>query len=353
MSSLIAFIVVFGILVFFHELGHFLVAKLMGVGVDTFSLGFGPKLIGKKKGRTEYRIAAIPLGGYVKMVGEEPDAEIAEEDIPLSFTHKSVYKRMAIVAAGPVFNFLLAILIFFVMSLVYGVFILKPTVGDVQEGMPAQKAGIEKGDRIVSIDGGAVETWQDMVEKISMSNGEPLIMVVQRGEKEIPFTVLPKLKVEDMFGAEVKTYLIGIVSGKDGFIKRLNPFEAAWEGVYRTFRMTKLIFVGVSRLITGEESRKNIGGPILVAQMAGHHAERGMPELISFIAFFSITLAVLNLLPIPVLDGGHLMFFAVEAVIGRPVNTRMREIAQQVGFLILLMLMVFAFYNDISRIFTS
>jgi len=350
-TSIFAFIVVLGVLIFFHELGHFLVARLFGVGVEKFSLGFGPRIFGKKIGITDYRISAIPLGGYVKMVGEEPDAKIDPKDIPISFTHKHVFKRILIVAAGPFFNFLLAAVIFFVMFQIYGIFVLKPSIGTVLEGKPAQEAGLMEGDLIVAIDGTSVELWEDMAHLIASSSGKPLEITVRRGGSDFVVRITPELKVEKMFGVEIKSYRIGIASGTDGFIKKLNPFQALSESISETYKWTKRTITGIVRLIKGKESVKTIGGPILIAQMAGHYAKRGIASLSFFIAIISITLAIINFLPIPVLDGGHLLFFFLEAIIGRPVSLKVREVAQQAGIFILIMLMIFVFYNDITRIF--
>ena len=350
-TNIFAFIIVLGVLIFFHELGHFLVARLFGVGVEKFSLGFGPRVFGKKIGITDYRVSAIPLGGYVKMVGEEPDTEIDPNDIPISFTHKHVFKRILIVAAGPFFNFLLAAVIFFVMFQIYGIFVLKPSVGSVLDGKPAQKAGLMKGDIIVAIDGTRVERWEEMAHLIALSDGRKIQVTVRRGSSEFGVSIVPELKIDKIFGVEIKSYIIGIGSGSDGFVKKLNPFQAFSESISETWKWTKRTVTGVARLIKGTESVKTIGGPILIAQIAGHYAKQGVVSLSYFIAMISITLAIINFLPIPVLDGGHLLFFFIEAVTGRPVSVKVREVAQQAGMFILLMLMIFVFYNDITRIF--
>ncbi len=354
MNTIFAFVVVLGVLIFFHELGHFLVARLCGVGVEKFSLGFGPKLFGKKIGITDYRISAIPLGGYVKMVGEEPDAEIDPHDIPLSFTHKHVIKRILIVAAGPTFNFLLAILIFFALFQIFGIFVLKPSVGKVGEGTPAQMAGLQKGDMITAIDGKAIRSWEDMAKIISESRGEPLAISVQRGEAILSMEVAPEITVDqNIFGEDIERYIIGITSARDTFHEDLSFFQAVGRSFVQTYRVTELTIVSIVKVFQGTVSTKTLGGPIMIAELAGQQAQEGMRNLVFFIALLSINLAILNFLPIPVLDGGHLLFFFAELVIGRPVNTKVREIAQQAGFFILIMLMIFVFYNDISRVFFS
>lgn len=353
-TSLFAFIIVLGVLVFFHELGHFLVARWCGVGVEVFSLGFGPRIVGKKVGRTDYRISAIPLGGFVKMVGEEPDAEIDPEDLPVSFTHKPVLKRILIVAAGPFFNVLLALLIFFGIFLVSGTYILEPVVGTVKEGSPAAAGGLVSGDRIVGIDGQPVTTWDEMSALIMGSQGRPLNIAIDRENQPLNVTVTPEPTViKNIFGEDTDRYVIGITSAGKFFSKSLSPFEALYESVIRTYEVTELTVLSIVKLIQGTVSTKTLGGPIMIAQMAGEQAKEGAANLVFFIALLSINLAILNILPIPVLDGGHLLFFFIELIIGRPVNTRVREVAQQAGIFVLLLLMIFVFYNDITRIFTT
>jgi len=353
-TNIFAFVIVLGVLIFFHELGHFLMARLFGVGVEKFSLGFGPRLFGKKVGLTDYRISAVPLGGYVKMVGEEPDAEISPADIPLSFTHKSVYKRIMIVAAGPLFNLLLSVIIFYVIFQISGLYILKPAVGQVQAESPALEAGLKKGDMIVAIDNRPVQSWDDMSTIIKESGGKTLSLTVRRGGSEFVTRVTPNVKIaQNIFGEDTERYVIGIVASGDFFTKDLNPLEAMGESIQQTYRVTSLTVLSIVKLIRGTVSTKTLGGPIMIAEIAGRQAKEGISSLVFFIALLSVNLAILNFLPIPVLDGGHLLFFFIEALIGRPVNTRMREIAQQVGIFILILLMVYVFYNDITRIFFS
>ncbi len=353
-TSIFAFVIVLGVLIFFHELGHFLTAKLCGVGVEIFSLGFGPRVLGKKIGRTDYRLSAIPLGGFVKMVGEEPDADIEPEDIPFSFTHKNVFKRIAIVAAGPLFNLFLAVIIFFGIFIVNGTYILEPVVGKVQQDAPAGKAGIMEGDRVIEINGAQIKTWEDMADHIMGSNGKPLEIVVLRGQEKIKFNITPHVTVlKNLFGEDTKRYVIGITSAGKYFTKSMGPIEAFSQSIARTYDITKLTVLSIVKLIQGTVSTKTLGGPIMIAQMAGEQAKEGAANLVFFIALLSINLAILNFLPIPVLDGGHLLFFFIELIIRKPVNTRVREIAQQAGIFVLLLLMIFVFYNDITRIFSA
>jgi len=351
MSNIISFVIVLGILIFVHEFGHFLLAKLMGVGVEKFSLGFGPRILGKKFGMTEYMISAIPLGGYVKMVGESPEKELNESLVPLSFSHKGLVKRSLIVLAGPVFNLLLSVVIFFGFFQVSGLPIIKPEVGEVQEGMPGHESGIRAGDRVVSIDGNPVSRWEEMADLIKQSGGRRLHMEILRDKSTVQVTVVPKIvSSRNLFGEQIDKYVIGITASGAVDIQKLNPFQAAAHGVLQTWQIAKLTVLAVGKIITGTISAKTLGGPIMIAQLAGQQAEAGIMNLIFFIALLSVNLGIINLLPIPVLDGGHLLFFLIEAVSRRPINLKAREVAQQVGIIVLILLMFFVFYNDITRI---
>ncbi len=351
-TTVFSFVIVLGVLIFFHELGHFLVARLFGVGVEKFSLGFGPKLIGKKIGRTNYILSAIPLGGYVKMVGEDPRADIDPADIPVSFTHKHVFKRILIVAAGPFFNFVLAIIIFFGIFQISGAFLLKSSIGEVKEDSPASRAGLQKDDLIISIDGSAIESWEEMARVIAGSKGRRIALSVRRGESIVAADITPELvTTKNLFGDDIERYVIGITASGDVFSKDLTLFQAFSESIIQTYNISKLVVISVVKLIQGKISVKTLGGPIMIAEMAGQQAKQGAANFVFFIALLSVNLGILNILPIPVLDGGHLVFFFIEAVTGHPVSIRIREIAQQAGIFILILLMVFVFYNDITRIF--
>jgi regulator of sigma E protease len=352
--SIFSLIIVLGVLIFFHELGHFLVARLLGVGVEKFSLGFGPKLFGKMIGITEYRISAIPLGGYVKMVGESPDSELDPSDIPISFTHKHVFKRILIVAAGPLFNMLLALIIFFGIFQISGLLILKPGIGEVNEGTPASMAGLKKGDLVVSIDGVDISSWEDMANAIMASKGKMLAISVLRGDTILTKNVTPEVKTfQNIFNEDVDRYVIGITASGEVLKKDLNFFQAFSESFIQTYQITALTIKGVVKLFQGTVSPKTLGGPIMIAQMAGQQAKEGVVNFVFFIALISINLAILNFLPIPVLDGGHLLFFFIEAVKGSPVSVKIREISQQAGIFVLILLMIYVFYNDIARVFLS
>ena len=348
--NIISVVVLLGILIFVHELGHFLVAKWSGVGVLKFSLGFGPKLIGRKFGETEYLISMIPLGGYVKMLGESEEDELSPEDEERSFQKQPVLKRMGIVAAGPLFNFLFAILLF---SIIYsfGVPVLTSKIGDVQKGGAAIKAGIQKGDNVLAIDGKEISLWGELADAISKSNGKELNFTIERNNKVHDIYIKPGLsKGKNIFGEEIESYKLGVIASSETVIERVNPFRAFLEGFAQTWWFTKLTYLTVVKIVQRVVSPKNLGGPILIAQMSGEYAKRGIIPFMFFMAILSINLGVLNLLPIPILDGGHLLFYLIEVVTGKEVNIKWREMAQQVGFFLLIMLMVFVFYNDIARI---
>lgn len=351
-TNIISVIVLLGVLVFVHELGHFLFAKAFGVGVLKFSLGFGPRLIGRKRGETEYLISAIPLGGYVKMLGESGNDKVPEEDQARSFSAQKAWKRFCIVFAGPAFNFLFAVLVLAVINM-SGIPTLSNMVGGVQEGSAAAGAGITAGDRIVAIDDKAVTSWPEIAEMIAGSNGRELRLKIERDGKTLEINVAGRItKGKNLFGEDVDSYKLGIQSSQETFIKRENPFMALASGVSQTWYMTELTFLSIVKIIQGTISASTLGGPILIAQMAGSEVEKGILNFIFFMAILSINLGVLNLLPIPVLDGGHLFFTLIEMATGREVNVKWRETAQQVGFMLLLLLMLFVFYNDIMRIFS-
>ena len=347
-SNIFAFIVVLGVLIFFHELGHFLVARFFGVGVEKFSLGFGPRLIGKTVGRTDYRLSLIPLGGYVKMVGEEPDTEIDPALVPISFTHKNVYQRFAIVAAGPLFNLLLAVLFFFLIFITSGIDVLRPVVGEVDKASPAEGAGLRPQDVIVTIGGTAVDSWEEMSEKIKATGGQTFEIGFEREGQFRTARITPELKTtQNLFGEEIERYLIGVRPANEWLTRDLSLVESLSLSFTRTWVITELTVLSVVKLIQGKLPAETLGGPIKIAKMAGAQARVGIAALINFIAVISINLAILNFLPIPVLDGGHLMFFTIEMITRRPVSIKVREIAQQIGIFLLISLMIFVIFNDI------
>lgn len=369
-------IIVLGILIFVHELGHFLLAKLMGVSVEKFSLGFGPKLIGKKIGETEYLLSAFPLGGYVKMFGEggfieggeqdprpevedaeadeaaEPvHRELTEEEKARSFAHKPVLARIAIVMAGPVFNLLFAWLIFIVLCMM-GVPTVTTKVGEALKDKPAAKAGVQKGDVITSINTTAISRWDQIAEGVAASKGTPLTVTVQRGEQVLSFTMTPEPRVaKNLFGEKTNGYAIGVASAGEIITEHFGPLQAVVKGTQQTGKVIELTVMSLVKMFQRVVPMDSVGGPIMIAKMAGEMADAGSSSFLAFMALLSINLGVLNLLPVPVLDGGHLLFFFMELIFRRPVPQKVREYAQQIGMVLLLGLMVLAFYNDIIRYF--
>jgi regulator of sigma E protease len=351
METILATLVVIGVLIFVHELGHFLVAKYYGVGVEAFSLGFPPKLISKKIGETDYRISIIPLGGYVKLVGENPGETIPPEQVARSFSHRPLGQRAAIVAAGPLFNFLFAVVALSLVFTFSGIPYLPPEIGGVQEDSPAAAAGLQKGDLVLSVNGQAVARWEDLSRLIRASGEGPLVMKFRRGEQEQELTLQPRvMETVNIFGEKVYAKLIGVSAPERFEIDRVDPLSAWWQGLSYSYRILEVTVVSIGKLITQKVPMNSLGGPIMIAQVAGKQAEQGVSQLIHFMAVLSINLALLNILPIPMLDGGHLLFFLVEAVRGRPVSIKHREIAQAIGLTALLLLMFVVFYQDILRV---
>ncbi len=348
--NIVSVVVLLGVLIFAHELGHFLMAKRAGVGVLKFSLGFGPRIIGKKIGETEYLLSLIPLGGYVKLLGESPGEEMSAAEEKRSFLKQPVLKRIGIVAAGPVFNILLALLIFTVVNMI-GLPVLTSEIGDLQPGSAAIEAGLKAGDTITGIDGTAVKKWDEISEIISGSQGKPLVLTVRREGASREVNVTPRrMKTTNLFGEAVDSYKIGISPAPRTVIERLGPLSALGTGISQTWKISKLTVISIVKMFQGVVSPKTLGGPIMIAQIAGAQVREGIVPFILFMALLSINLAVLNLLPVPVLDGGHLLFYGIELVTGHEVSLRWREMAQQIGFVLLILLMIFVFMLDIERL---
>lgn len=353
-------IILLGILIFVHELGHFLFAKLMGVKVEKFSLGFGPKLLGKKIGETEYLLSAFPLGGYVKMLGENHEEESEEEAEPLSeedkkraYNHQPVWKRFLIVFAGPVFNIFFASLVFAIIFL-SGVPALYPEVGEVMKDTPAERAGLMEGDRIVEIDGMEIPEWSRMTGIIYGSPEKELVFKIKRGDEIIEHTITPERKtVKNVFGEDKEIGLIGIRPSGADFKRKVGPAGAIKDAVLRTVEISTLTVVAIFKLIQRTIPAENLGGPILIVQMAGKQAAEGAMSFFTFMAVISINLGIINLFPIPVLDGGHLVFLGIEAVRKKPLKEKTVILAQKVGIVVIIMIMAFALYNDIIRVITG
>jgi len=352
-ESGIAIIIVLGVLIFFHELGHFLVARMFGIGVSTFSLGFGPKLFSFVSGKTEYRLSAVPLGGYVSLVGEADD----EENVPDQFTPEEKFsgrppwQRTLVVAAGPVFNFILAWFIFWGLFWSGGQLELVSEIGEVADNSPAYEAGLKPGDRVIEVDGRKITYWDDMVLFIQQSQGDPLNFLVQRNSDVLSFTVTPEMATrENIFGEEIITPQVGVVASGETVSIELSFFSAAGEGAAQTWMLMKLTVQGIIKLIERIIPLDNIGGPIMIAQLVSEQTQEGLVNLLALTALISINLGLINLLPIPVLDGGHIVFNTVEMITGKPLNDRMKQIATRIGIAFILTLMAFAIINDVLRI---
>jgi regulator of sigma E protease len=453
-ETIVSFIVVLGLLIFVHEVGHFLVAKRAGVGVLKFSLGFGRRLFGFRRGETEYLVSAIPLGGYVKMVGEDPREVVVDAtgqafdgagqplDLQKSFAHKSVWARIAIVLAGPGANYLLGFLLFWVAAVFVGSPSMEAIVGEVEEDAPAARVGLHPKDKIVAVDGEAVSSWSDLILRINDASGRAVALHVKRGKEDVNVTITPRrrdvtttvipptigrvapdfpaaeaglrpgdriiavngdpidswqqlsLKIRvrpgravtltvERAGAQFEAIvtprlspapekeaqgqqvgLIGIEAvseyeqrrvglwdaGISPILTHMDPFSALVHAGNQTAGWTVTIVWALWKIVQGEISPRTLGGPILMAQMTGEAAQQGFLYLIFLTAVLSINLGLLNLLPIPILDGGHLAFFGIELLRGRPISVKKREMAQRVGLVLLVGLMIFAFYNDIFRL---
>jgi regulator of sigma E protease len=363
----IPFLFVLTIVVFFHELGHFLVARWAGVKVLTFSLGFGPELVGfNDRHGTRWKISAVPLGGYVKFFGDDTEAStpsaqtlasMTEEERAGSFHHKKVAPRAAIVAAGPIANFLLAIVIFAGMSLYYGKPSSIPRVDVVQPGSVAESAGFKAGDVVVSIDGSAIESFADMQRVVSTNAGSNLTFSVKRDGALITLKATPALKeVKDLFGNKHQIGVLGIQynaqpsdpkSAPVGYLESLKiGVDQVWFIITNTFKFVGSLFVGAG-------SSGDVGGPLRIAQLSGQAASLGFQFVLQLCAALSVSIGLLNLFPVPLLDGGHLLFYAVEAIRGRPLSERAQEMGFRIGLGLVLMLMVFATYNDILHLAAS
>lgn len=440
MITIVAGIIMLGILVFVHELGHFAIAKLCGVKVLKFSLGFGPRLVARQWGETEYMISAVPLGGYVQMLGEGGGeqgeaAQLSPEEEARSFAKQPVSRRMAIIAAGPIMNLILPFLVLpiaYLLGVNLPAYLEEPpcigyvvdgsagsaagfkqgdcileiggrpvetwtdtgpalinragetlvftiqrqgrtetlsiskdtnaleglqaigllprqdaVVGALAPQMPAMKGGMREGDRILAIDGQTVDSWYDLKDLIQGIGGEVTTFRVLRDNEVLSLEIRPTSETDD------GSYLIGIAPRQQTIFKRFSVGEAFEAGFDRTLELIDLTLVFIQKLFAGHVSTSNIGGPITVVQIAGQAAQTDMSSILSVLAFLSIQLGILNLLPIPILDGGHLFFNVFELIFRKPLSMRAREIAQQVGLVLLIMLMVLAFYNDIVRLLGS
>jgi regulator of sigma E protease len=446
-TTIVSFVVVVGVLILIHEWGHFVVARLAGVGVERFSIGFGPVLLRWRRKDTEYCLSAIPMGGYVKMMGEENPLEgggTGAWDPAKAFALKPLWARFLIVFAGPAMNLVLAAVIFTGMLMILGRPVLPAAVGKVAPGSPAAQAGIQTADRITALGGRPVANWEDLGRAVNAAEGREVQVAVERDGRSLTVSLAPRrTSVSDLFGDKKEAWDIGIgplltprvntvtpgspaeragikpgdivvaIAGQPEYTPedltqaiqkrpgerftitveregrrldltvtadrvkehgpggreieigrvgigidtktavtyvRSNPIVAAGQGLAQTWNITALTATGLWKLVTRQIDSSNIGGPIQIATEAGRQARQGAASLAFFTAVISVNLAVLNLLPVPMLDGGHLFFFLIEAVLGRPLSLKKREIAQQLGFVLLMLLMVYALYNDLTRL---
>jgi len=353
MIYIVSSLFVLGVLIIVHEFGHFWAAKKMGVGVEKFSIGFGKAIYKKQMGETEFLVSILPLGGYVKMVGDEEDADTEPPENPeLAYNNKPVWRRLIIVAAGPISNLIFAVLIF---SLVYmlGVNLPDTKIKEVLKDSPAQKAGMVMGDRVVEIDGQKIEEWSDIIRIISNSAEKNLKIAVERDGGNIVYLHLtPETKTtKTIFGEDIKVGRIGIAP--DSVFKRQNPITAVVMGAEKTWNIIYVTGMVVVKMFQKVVPSDTIGGPLMIFKIAGDQASQGFVPLLLFMGVLSVNLGILNLLPVPVLDGGHVLFLTIEAIKGSPISLKGREVAQQFGMVLLISLMVFAFYNDITRFLSS
>ena len=345
-----AFAVVLGVLVFFHEFGHYLAARWRGVHVEVFSIGFGKAIAGWTDSRgTRWKVAWLPLGGYVKLHGQERPQDVSPEVraawLPgRTFHEKSVLSRSIIVAAGPVANFVLAMLLFGLLFAAIGWPVTLPIVGDVLAGSAAQHAGLLPGDRIDSIAGQPIHDFEDIQRIVTRHPGDRLTLTIERGGKQQQLAVTPE--AHEQHGQTVG--LLGIRGGKIEY-RHVSLPVALWDGVAQTWTITAETVSGVAQMITGQRGTADLGGPLRIAQLSGKVAELGVASMMSFIAVLSVNLGLINLFPIPVLDGGHLMFYLFEAVLGRPLPPKAQEYGFRAGLALLAGLFIFATWNDLSQ----
>jgi regulator of sigma E protease len=358
----VPFLLVLTILVFVHELGHYWVARRAGVRVETFSIGFGRELLGwTDRAGTRWKIGWLPLGGYVKMFGDAdaastPDHEGAKgmtaEERAVSFHHKSLGWRAAIVAAGPIANFLFAILIFAVLFVSYGRPFTPPVVGSTIEGMPAEKAGIRAGDRIVSINGQSVDRFEEIQRVVLINLDQPLTIEFERDGKRVSAPLVPVIIEEtDRLGNKMRLARLGIRSSGQRDIETIrSPVTALWRAVEETWLQTTGSLTAVGQMLTGRRTADELSGPLGIAKVSGEAAQVSWVALVALAATLSISLGLINLFPIPMLDGGHLVFYAIEALRGRPLGVQAQEYGFRVGLVLVLSLMLFATWQDLVRL---
>lgn len=363
----VPFLFVLTIVVFFHELGHFLMARLCGIKVLVFSIGFGPEIAGfNDRYGTRWKLSAVPLGGYVKFYGDDnaasvPDqaaaASMSDTDRKDSFMFQPVRSRAAVVAAGPIANFVLAIAIFAAIFMTVGKQTTSARVDTVQPASAAEVAGFKPGDLVTAINGEKIESFSDMQRIVSISAGETLSIEVDRGGAPITLKATPQLKeLKDNFGNVHRLGVLGIsrsMSPGDIKTEKAGPLRAVVMGAQETWFVVDRTLAYIGGVFVGREAADQLGGPIRIAQVSGQVATAGFTALIHLTAVLSVSIGLLNLFPIPLLDGGHLLFYAIETIRGRPLSERAQEVGFRIGLAVVVMLMIFATFNDILRLATS
>lgn len=364
LSALPPFLLVLTIVVFFHELGHYLVGRWCGIKSEIFSVGFGPELLGfTDRHGTRWKLSLIPLGGYVKFLGDENaasmptgarDPGLAEAERAGSFTGAPLWRRAATVAAGPIANFILAVVIFATVFGVNGRMISDPVVAEVQAGSAAQVAGIQAGDRFVAIDGIAVEIFDDVQRYVSVRPDVPITITMDRGGALIDLMLTPaRTEITDNFGNKMEIGRIGVVTNNDSGnfrVREYGPLEAVGEGVAQSWYIVTRTVDYIGNIISGREKPDQLGGPIRVAKYSKDMSTLGLVALLQLAAVLSVSIGLLNLMPIPMLDGGHLVFYAYEAVRGHPPGETVQEWAYRLGLTLVLALMIFATWNDVTML---
>lgn len=358
--TIAVFAVVIGVLVFVHEFGHYGMARLFGIKVETFAVGFGREVLGwTDRHGTRWKLGWMPLGGYAKFAGDmnaasQPDpalSDLPEAEKAELFQFRPIWQRALVVAAGPMINFAFAILIFAGFFLIYGQQVTAPVVGSVVADMPAAGAGLQAGDRILAIDGRPITRFEQIARQVAINTGEPIAITIARDGARLDKMATPKLlREEDRFGNSFYRGALGIRSGTDIELISHGPVSAIGAGVAETWATTRMMWETLVQVVTGRRSVDELGGPIKIAQFSGQSAALGLASLISFMALISINLGFINLLPIPMLDGGHLLLYAAEAVRRRPLPPKVQEWAFMSGFALIMSLMLFLTWNDIASL---
>lgn len=360
LGYIVPFLVVLTVLVFVHELGHYLVARWNGVRIEVFSIGFGPEIFGwNDKVGTRWKFSAIPLGGYVKMFGDADPAsrasphdlaEMTPEERAGSFHHKRLMQRVAVVTAGPAANFIFAIVALALLFATVGQPYTPAEIGRVQPGSAAEAGGLQPGDIIQSIDGKPIDRFEEVQREVRLDDGAPMRLNLLRGTQQLTVSVTPRMTaVTDRFGNQHNFGLLGIERNGVDYVRR-NPADALWRAGTETLNLTTGTLTAVWQMIIGARPADEIGGPLRIAQMSGEVAQGGVVALIWFMAVLSVNLGLINLFPVPILDGGHLLFYAAEAVRGKPLGQRAQEYGFRVGLALVLTLMVFATWNDLVHL---